>query len=184
MKKLSRLSVFLLSIFLIIGCKSSDDDGLYITNSPTTLEINFFKNGKDFISPASNSIRKDVKGKIIPEKGNSFSFAQEKRINSGGADCLFPLYLNDIYKCTENDCKTRENKVEEVFRLIIQYKENEIFNKKLKLKYVRIGHPFESIETASFFDEKDKTWKPYKPEKTPLLDAQGHPTGYEFEVKL
>ncbi|QAR31662.1 hypothetical protein EQP59_10075 [Ornithobacterium rhinotracheale] len=176
MKNLIKL---LFLAFFITGCNTTED-----TNSPIILELPIFKEGKAYFSTGSDSIIKEIKGEIIPEKGNSFSFTQERRITSGGTDCLFPLYLNDEYKCFGADCKTRENFLdEEIFTLKINYLQQEIFNKKIKLKY-RKTNSFDVFDSASFFDKEDNVWKPYKPEKISLLNEKGEPTNYEIEVKF
>ncbi|QAR31661.1 hypothetical protein EQP59_10070 [Ornithobacterium rhinotracheale] len=175
MKNLIKL---LFLAFFITGCNFTAD-----SNTAARVIIPLYKNGeKDFQKDDfSNNFYSNITFKVEPEKGNSFTLKNKKALFT---DLWLPLYLEESYKCSSTDCKTKENNVDEVFRLTISYQDREIFNKKLKLKYARIGQPFESIETASFFDEEDKTWKPYKPEKTPLLNEQGQPTGYEFEVEL
>ncbi|MRI62486.1 hypothetical protein EDM00_00535 [Ornithobacterium rhinotracheale] len=176
MKNLIKL---LFLAFFISGCNTTED-----TNSPIALRLPLFKEGKAYFGPVSDSIIKEIKGEIIPEKGNTFSFTQERRITGGGTDCLFPLYLNDEYKCSGTVCKTRENFLdEEIFTLKINYLQQEIFSKKLKLKY-RKTHAFDVFDSASFFDEEDKTWKSYKPEKISLPNEKGEPTNYEIEVKF
>lgn len=178
MKNFNNILFFFFS-FLLFSCNSTED-----TNSPIALRLPLFKERKAYLAPGSDSIIKEIKGEIIPEKGNSFSFTQERRITGGGIDCLFPLYLNDEYKCFGSDCKTRENFLdEEIFTLKINYLQQEIFNKKIKLKY-RKTHAFDVFDSASFFDKEDNVWKPYKPEKISLPNKKGEPTNYEIEVKF
>ncbi|MGQ2108044.1 hypothetical protein ACT4R0_09780 [Ornithobacterium rhinotracheale] len=174
-----KLMIFSILSILLVNCIEKTDD----TNSPSTIDICYFKDGKEIYGQKTDSIKKNITGYVFPEKGSNFTFSQEKNITSGGGDCFLPLYLNDKYKCTEADCKTKENFLEEIFTLKINYLQQEVFNKKLKFKYRKYrNNYFEVIEEVKYLD--DSIWKPYKPEKISLLNEKGEPTNYEIEVKF
>ncbi|AFL96990.1 hypothetical protein [Ornithobacterium rhinotracheale] len=171
---------FLIPLFILFSFSNCTPD---VSNTPSYIYFRYFKDGENIYGEKANFLRRNITGYIIPEKGNNFTFSQEKHIKGGGTDCFLPLYLNDDYKCLEKkECKSSKNFLDgEIFTLKINYFQREVFNKKLKIKYKK-GNGFEEIEDVKYLEYN--VWKPYKPEKLPLLDAQGHPTGYEFEIEF